>query len=346
MALQGQVPGVSFTCKEYPSVSAAVAAVQKGEADILGMTSMDVLHAAADNIHLSTPLMTENLAMLSQDEPTGEKDFRYDRKVPVIATTEENRTSVYAYAGTKYVIRTYPNYEEACQALMNRQVDHVVTTMSQATWLMDQHRNGRFIMDIIPSTQNISLCGGVSERNWILADILSETADSTGTNLLSIVQANIALRSDFATSLQRMSPESMLICAALLLTGVCGSAFLIIRNIRGQEVQKRNEMRIKSQRRVIYAYEYDGLTGLLNRDTAMSKFEKLLADTKSYSVVIIDLDNFRIINESYGHEIGDIVLKVISGRIRNICQQDAMSRFVARYSGDEFLMIVKKTYRR
>lgn len=341
MALQGQVPGVSFTCKEYPSVSAAVAAVQKGEADILGMTSMDVLRAAADNIHLSTPFMTENLAMLSQDEPTGEKDFRYDRKVPVIATTEEDRTSVYAYAGTKYVIRTYPNYEEAYQALMKRQVDHVVTTMSQATWLMNQHRNGRFIMDIIPSTQNISLCGGVSERNWILADILSETADSTGTNLLSIVQANIAPRSDFATSLQRMSPESMLICAALLLTGVCGSAFLIIRNIRGQEVQKRNEMLIKSQRRVIYAYEYDGLTGLLNRDTAMSKFEKLLADTKSYSVVIIDLDNFRIINESYGHEIGDIVLKVISGRIRNICQQDAMSRFVARYSGDEFLMIVK-----
>lgn len=137
---------------------------------------------------------------------------------------------------------------------MNRQVDHVVTTMSQATWLMNQHRNGRFIIDIIPSTQNISLCGGVSERNWILANILFETADSTGTNLLSIVQANIALRSDFATSLQRMSPESMLICAALLLTGVCGSAFLII---------------------------------------------------------------------------------------RNICQQDAMSRFVARYSGDEFLMIVK-----
>lgn len=341
MVLQGQVPGVSFTCKEYPSVSAAVAAVQKGEADILGMTSMDVLHAAADNIHLSTPLMTENMAMFSQDEPTGEKDFRYDRKVPVIATTEENRTSVYAYAGTKYVIRTYPNYEEAYQVLMNRQVDYVVTTMSQATWLMNQHRNGRFIIDIIPSTQNISLCGGVSERNWILANILFETADSTGTNLLSIVQANIALRSDFATSLQRMSPESMLICAALLLTGVCGSAFLIIRNIRGQEVQKRNEMLINSQRCVIYAYEYDGLTGLLNRDTAMSKFEKLLADTKSYSVVIIDLDNFRIINESYGHEIGDIVLKVISGRIRNICQQDAMSRFVARYSGDEFLMIVK-----
>ena len=96
------------------------------------MTSMDVLHAAADNIHLSAPLMTENLAMLSQDEPTGEKDFRYDRKVPVIATTEENRTSVYAYAGTKYVIRTCPNDEEACQALMNRQVDHLVTTMSQA----------------------------------------------------------------------------------------------------------------------------------------------------------------------------------------------------------------------
>ena len=345
MVLQGQVPGVSFTCKEYPSVSAAVAAVQKGEADILGMTSMDVLHAAADNIHLSTPLMTENLAMLSQNEPTGEKDFRYDRKVPVIATTEENRTSDYAYAGTKYVIWTYPNYEEAYQALMNRQVDHVVTTMCQATWLMNPHRNGRFIIDIIPSTQNISLCGGVSERNWILADILSETADSTGTNLLSIVQANIALRSDFATSLQRMSPESMLICAALLPTGVCGSAFLIIRNIRGQEVQKRNEMLINSQRCVIYAYEYDGLTGLLNRDTAMSKFEKLLADTKSYSVVIIDLDNFRIINESYGHEIGDIVLKVISGRIWNIWQQDAMSRFVARYSGDEFLMIVKKTYR-
>ena len=57
-------------------------------------------------------------------------------------------------------------------------------------------------------------------------------------------------------------------------------------------------------------------------------------------MVIIDLDNFRIINESYGHETGDVVLKVISGRIRNICQQDAMNRFVDRYSGDEFLLVV------
>ena len=340
MSLREQVPGISFAYKEYSSNGTAVDAVRKGEADILGMTSMDVLHASAEDIHLSTPFMVENLAMLSQEEPVGEKDFQYDRKVPVIAVTEEDLNAVYAYAGRKYKIKTYPNYEEAYQALINREADYVVATMAQATWLMNQHRNGRFIVHIIPSTQNISLCGGVSEKNWILADILSETADSTGTNLLSIVQKNIAPQSDFATFLQRMSPESMLIIAALLMTGVCGGAFLIIRNIRGQEVQKRNEMLINSQRRVIYAYEYDGLTGLLNRDTAMSRFEKILLDSPAYSVVIIDLDNFRIINESYGHETGDVVLKVISGRIRNICQQDAMNRFVARYSGDEFLLVV------
>ena len=88
---------------------------------------------------------------------------------------------------------------------------------------------------------------------------------------------------------------------------------------------------------------YDQLTGLYNRMFFLSEFDilKALADrnNKKLVVMFIDLDGFKDINDSLGHEIGDEVLKEIAKRIKNSVRG---SDVVARFGGDEFLIMLSE----
>jgi diguanylate cyclase (GGDEF)-like protein len=81
----------------------------------------------------------------------------------------------------------------------------------------------------------------------------------------------------------------------------------------------------------------DGLTGLLNHRTFMDKideeFRQLDRDDRPFSLLLIDIDHFKRINDTHGHPVGDVALK----RIADIIKEMARSvDFVARYGGEEF----------
>ena len=87
----------------------------------------------------------------------------------------------------------------------------------------------------------------------------------------------------------------------------------------------------------------DYLTGVNNRrklDEYMEK--KVLSSTKykTFSAIMIDLNNFKCINDNFGHDMGDVALQ-ISAKILNSCVRS--NDFIARYGGDEFY-IVLETY--
>src|SRR5690606_36960673 len=84
----------------------------------------------------------------------------------------------------------------------------------------------------------------------------------------------------------------------------------------------------------------DHLTGLGNRRAFTQELEQDIVELKAYgwqfAVCFIDLDNFKQINDSHGHHIGDQVLQEIANLIRSGCRG---SDFVARIGGDEFASI-------
>ena len=96
-------------------------------------------------------------------------------------------------------------------------------------------------------------------------------------------------------------------------------------------------------KKLFYKATYDQLTGLYNRLFFISEFNILkgFADRTNTKLVImfIDLDGFKDINDSLGHEIGDEVLKEIANRIKNHVRQ---SDIVARFGGDEFLIMLNE----
>lgn len=86
---------------------------------------------------------------------------------------------------------------------------------------------------------------------------------------------------------------------------------------------------------------HDALTGLANRNLLWDRLEQALHLAQRHkslvATVLIDLDNFKTINDTFGHEAGDVVLKVVARRLQASVRD---SDTVARMSGDEFVLIL------
>jgi diguanylate cyclase (GGDEF)-like protein len=92
-----------------------------------------------------------------------------------------------------------------------------------------------------------------------------------------------------------------------------------------------------SFRHMQQALSTDVLTGLLRSITARIEQHRRAADTHGFAVLFIDLDNFKQINDRFGHAAGDAALIQIGARLRAASRAGDL---VARYAGDEFVMLV------
>jgi diguanylate cyclase (GGDEF)-like protein len=82
---------------------------------------------------------------------------------------------------------------------------------------------------------------------------------------------------------------------------------------------------------------HDVLTGVLNRKALMEKIDDYNNKNKSLGIIMIDIDNFKVINDTYGHLVGDQILKEFTAIISNTIRK---SDFVGRYGGEEFLAVI------
>lgn len=97
----------------------------------------------------------------------------------------------------------------------------------------------------------------------------------------------------------------------------------------------------KAQYELIQMAHHDSLTGLPNRNLIFDRLEHTLQDAKRhnriFALLYLDLDKFKKINDSMGHDVGDMVLKEVSSRLIKLLRSDDT---VSRMGGDEFLVIL------
>ncbi|MBA3039323.1 MAG: EAL domain-containing protein [Alphaproteobacteria bacterium] len=106
---------------------------------------------------------------------------------------------------------------------------------------------------------------------------------------------------------------------------------LIIRDVTEQRI---------ADRQIAFLAHHDELTGLANRNSLHQKMEDLLEPgshvAPALAVVCIDLDRFKLVNETLGHKVGDALLRQAAERLRAIAGQDDI---LARLAGDEFAIV-------
>ncbi len=88
------------------------------------------------------------------------------------------------------------------------------------------------------------------------------------------------------------------------------------------------------------ASQHDFLTGIPNRSKFMSDIEHLVNDKKPCTVIMLDIDDFKKINDTLGHTAGDEALKQVASRLRDI---DSQLLTPYRFAGDEFILILQSS---
>ena len=83
-------------------------------------------------------------------------------------------------------------------------------------------------------------------------------------------------------------------------------------------------------------YELDDLTQVYERQVIISYMDYLMKKKIPFSFSIMDIDNFKYVNDTYGHLVGDDALRVSSKKIENLCKEFGV---VGRYGGDEFIFV-------
>ncbi len=90
----------------------------------------------------------------------------------------------------------------------------------------------------------------------------------------------------------------------------------------------------------------DGLTGLYNKRALLEMVDAKLAAAKRFarkmSVLVVDIDHFKKVNDTYGHDIGDVVLRGLGGILR---KTKRTTDIVARFGGEEFVILCEETDR-
>lgn len=110
------------------------------------------------------------------------------------------------------------------------------------------------------------------------------------------------------------------------------------------ERKKAEEEKGRLIERLEHLSQTDGLTGLMNRraltDRLHYEVERARRFKSELSLVLCDIDNFKEINDTYGHDTGDRALQVISATLQTVLRETDIA---GRYGGDEFMLILPAT---
>ena len=105
---------------------------------------------------------------------------------------------------------------------------------------------------------------------------------------------------------------------------------------------ERNVQLTSLNRSLEYSAYYDGLTKLPNRTLFISRLEEMISGDSGFALVFLDLDGFKMLNDSYGHRAGDVLLTEFAYRLTHL----GSDVFAARLGGDEFALIISEEYER
>lgn len=158
--------------------------------------------------------------------------------------------------------------------------------------------------------------------------------------------------------LNQMQKEGHSDIAVILLTGmdnieidkkatIAGATdYLVKTNLKSELLERSIRYSLKqkeTERKVTYLAFHDSLTGLANRSLFGNYLERVICASirhQEYSAVLfIDLDNFKSINDSLGHSVGDNLLIEIASRLKGVMRHEDV---IARFGGDEFVLLLTR----
>lgn len=125
-------------------------------------------------------------------------------------------------------------------------------------------------------------------------------------------------------------------------TGEVTHLCLLVYDVTDNAIHKKSLEKVNAELAILS--QTDGLTGLFNRThwehCLQAEYKRWTRSQHSSSLVMLDVDNFKNINDNYGHMVGDEVIRHISALVREHVRETDVS---GRYGGDEFAILLSDT---
>jgi diguanylate cyclase (GGDEF)-like protein len=111
--------------------------------------------------------------------------------------------------------------------------------------------------------------------------------------------------------------------------GIVDSILMIGQDVTSEQIRHNN---LKAK------IKYDNITNVFSRDYSLELTNELIESNSLFTLIFVDLDNFKTINDNYGHDEGDLLLKQFGLLLNNAISKKG---FIGRLGGDEFIIILK-----
>jgi len=203
----------------------------------------------------------------------------------------------------------------------------------------------RFAFDTVCRGEGESALRALDEAPFDLAIIDCEMPGMSGLDLITAVRTHARGEDLYALMLTGRTDLDTKISALRL-----GFDDFLVKNESDAELVAKigaarrlllRQRRLDETVRELYGLATrDELTGLFNRRYFFSEAERLLAEGMEINLILFDLDEFKSVNDTFGHLAGDRILRDIGGMFLKRTRHDDV---IARYGGDEFVLIAANT---
>ena len=137
---------------------------------------------------------------------------------------------------------------------------------------------------------------------------------------------------------EKILPAAIMLFLSLLMLILYSKIGKMISDALVKDLQNSKNSLAAQEEQLRYKAEYDEILDVYNRRTVTDWFRNTMTKDDIYSVIIIDIDDFKMLNENYGHSLADSILQYLVALIKGMAEEGNWK--VARFGGDEFLIII------
>ena len=225
-------------------------------------------------------------------------------------------------------LKEYDTQIDCLNALENGKIDLLMA--SEYTLLTETHYREKPGMKInIKLNIPMDSCFGFHKNDKILSSIINKAQQYVDTDIIEISWTGRQF--DYSKKLAEQRTVYMVVFISVLLLILIATMFLLVRNVRLSKKLKE-------------IANNDSLTGIFNRRFFMELVSihvtRSLRTGSDSFIIILDLDHFKAVNDTYGHLAGDKVLKETAQRIKNVIRPYDI---FGRYGGEEFIIFMGYT---
>lgn len=253
-------------------------------------------------------------------------------------TFHETEEGVFASCVLRDITRRKRLDEQLCQVLeqidqQRQMLDTILSASADYVFLHD--RSGRYLFASEPALRDLGLeKEAIEGKTWRELGFPADAMETFEAELESVFATGNPSASEitFPTLKGLREFETRL----TPVRSADGSIRAVVSTVRDITERKQHETQLFHQA------NYDTLTQLPNRNLLSDRLEHALAHAhrqgRQVAILFLDLDRFKMINDSLGHRVGDTLLKAVADRLKGCLREDDT---VARLGGDEFVIVLE-----